>query len=115
MKTYCVKEKKNTECVSSSEKYEKAKNGRLMLKCRCASCGITKCRFVRSDQVGGFGFGEIITKMGWELGKFGVKNAIKSDITKRIATNYMKNKADKMITQGVDQTLDSLASKIHTI
>ena len=31
MKSYCVKQKKQTECVPGSEQYKKAKNGRLML------------------------------------------------------------------------------------
>ena len=42
VKSYCVKQKKQTECVSGSEKYGKAKNGRIMLKCKCSECGITK-------------------------------------------------------------------------
>ena len=46
MKSYCVKQKKVTECVPGSERYENAKNGRLMLKCTCAECGITKTKFV---------------------------------------------------------------------
>ena len=49
MKSYCVKQKKQTECVAGSEKYEKAKNGRLMLKCKCAECGITKTKFVKQS------------------------------------------------------------------
>ena len=32
MKSYCVKQKKVTECVPGSERHEQAKNGRLMLK-----------------------------------------------------------------------------------
>ena len=52
MKLYCVKQKKVTECVPGSERYEKAKNGRLMLKCTCAQCGITKTRFVKSQKGG---------------------------------------------------------------
>ena len=50
MKSYCVKQKKQTECKPGSEKYEKAKNGRLMLKCKCAECGITKTKFVKSQK-----------------------------------------------------------------
>ena len=46
VKSYCVKQKKQTECVSGSEKYVKAKNGRIMLKCKCSECGITKTKFV---------------------------------------------------------------------
>ena len=50
MKSYCVKQKKVTECVPGSERYVKAKNGRTMMKCTCAECGITKTKFVK--QVG---------------------------------------------------------------
>ena len=47
MKTYCVKEKKPTNCVLRSERYERTKKGRLMLKCIYDSCGITKTKFVK--------------------------------------------------------------------
>ena len=51
VKSYCVKQKKKqTECVSGSEKYVKAKNGRIMLKCKCSECGITKTKFVKHTQ-----------------------------------------------------------------
>ena len=45
--------KKQTECVSGSEKYVKAKNGRIMLKCKCSECGITKTKFVKRTQGNG--------------------------------------------------------------
>jgi len=48
VKSYWVKQKKVTGCVPGSEKYVTAKNGRLMLKCKCAKCGITKTKFVKS-------------------------------------------------------------------
>ena len=44
-----MKQKKVTECVPGSERYEKAKNGRLMLKCKCSECGITKTKFVKQS------------------------------------------------------------------
>ena len=47
MKSYCVKQKKQTECVQGSEQYVKTKNGRNAMKCKCAECGITKFRFVK--------------------------------------------------------------------
>ena len=46
MKTSCVKQRKRTECVPGSETYSTARNGRRMMKCKCAECGITKTRFV---------------------------------------------------------------------
>ena len=53
VKSYCVKQKKQTECVSGSEKYVKAKNGRIMLKCKCAECGITKDQIRENRQGNG--------------------------------------------------------------
>ena len=47
MKTYCVKQRKRTECVPGSETYAIARNGRRMMKCKCAECGITKTRLVK--------------------------------------------------------------------
>ena len=47
MKSYCVKQKKQTECVQGSEQYVKTKNGQNAMKCKCAECGITKFRFVK--------------------------------------------------------------------
>jgi len=44
-----VKQRKVTECVPGSERYEKSKNGRLMLKCKCSECGITKTKFVKQE------------------------------------------------------------------
>ena len=52
VKSYCVKEKKQTECVPGSEQYVKTKNGRTMMKCKCASCGITKAKFVKLQSTG---------------------------------------------------------------
>ena len=52
VKSYCVKEKKQTECVPGSERYVKTENGRTMMKCQCISCGITKSKFVKSQSTG---------------------------------------------------------------
>ena len=49
VKSYCVKQKKQTECVPGSERYVKAKNGRTMLKCKYAEGGITKTKFVKNQ------------------------------------------------------------------
>ena len=42
MEIYCGKERKKAPNVPGSERYERARNGRSMLKAKCASCGITK-------------------------------------------------------------------------
>ena len=47
VKSYCVKQKKKTDCVPESAILVKAKNGRMMMKCTCAECGITKTKFVK--------------------------------------------------------------------
>ena len=47
MKSYCVKQRKMTDCVPGSEQYVKTKNGRNAMKCKCSECGITKFRFVK--------------------------------------------------------------------
>ena len=60
VKSYCVKQKKKTECIPGSEKYVQTKNGKLMMKCICAECKIVKTRFMK--QTSGRGVGEKINK-----------------------------------------------------
>ena len=45
MKTYCIKQRKQTECVEPSG-YKYVENGHLMFFCTCAECGITKTRMM---------------------------------------------------------------------
>ena len=52
VKSYCVKQKKQTECVEPSG-YKQAKNGRFMFFCTCAECGIKKTKFVKSQSTSG--------------------------------------------------------------
>ena len=47
MKSYCVREKKQTDCVLSNERYETTKNDKIILKCTCVSCGATKTKFIK--------------------------------------------------------------------
>ena len=49
VKSYCVKQKKQTECVQGSEHITQTKNGRFMMKCKCSECGATKTRFVKNN------------------------------------------------------------------
>ena len=46
VKSYCMKQKKQTESVPGSEKLVKTKNNRLMLKSICSECGIKKSKFI---------------------------------------------------------------------
>ena len=50
-KIYCVKEKRYTRIMQGSEKVVITKNNRKLLKVKCASCGITKTRFLPGRQV----------------------------------------------------------------
>ena len=47
MRSYCVKQRKVTDCVPGSETYVRTRNGRSMMKCKCSECGITKTKFVK--------------------------------------------------------------------
>ena len=48
MKSYCVKEKKQTETINPV--YVKTKNNRMAIRGKCASCGITKFQFVSNKK-----------------------------------------------------------------
>ena len=50
VKSYCVRQKKQTDSVPGSEHYVKTKNNRLMLKTTCAERRITKTKFVKTKQ-----------------------------------------------------------------
>ena len=41
--------KKMTDCVPDSATLVQASNGRFMIKCKCAECGITKTKFVKQQ------------------------------------------------------------------
>ena len=58
MRSYCVKQRKQTECVPGSETHVKTRNGRSTMKCKCAECGITKTKFVKSTAGKGLIFGK---------------------------------------------------------
>ena len=47
VKSYCVKQKKITECIPDSARLVQLKNGRFMMKCECAECGKTKSKFIK--------------------------------------------------------------------
>ena len=50
VKSYCVRQKKQTDSVPGSEHFGKTKNNRLMLKSTCAECGVTKTKFANQNQ-----------------------------------------------------------------
>ena len=63
VKSYCVKQKKQTECVPNSERYIRTKNNRTLMLCVCSECSITKARFVSDNKkTKGLGVGQTINK-----------------------------------------------------
>ena len=54
MNTYCVKERKKTTCIPGSDELVKAKgNGRIIVRCICANCGIVKHSFMKTNKRAG--------------------------------------------------------------
>ena len=108
MKSYCVKQKKFTECIEPSG-YKKSKNGKFMFYCKCEECGIMKYKFVKnndfsggsSQRLLGGSFDEAILETMGKLGKVGLSQAIKSKMVKRASAKM------------VDKMLDNIANKIN--
>ena len=49
MKSYCVKQRKQTECIKP-EGYKTTKKWKTFVFCSCAECGITKTKFVSAKK-----------------------------------------------------------------
>ena len=103
-KSYCVKQKKFTECIEPSG-YKKSKNDKLMFYCKCKECGIMKYKFVKNQSGGSFD--EAIVKTMGSLGKVGLKLG-KVGLSKAIKSNTVKRASAKM----VDKMLDNIADNI---
>ena len=114
MKSYCVKQKKFTECIEPSG-YKKSKNGKFMFYCKCEECGIMKYKFIKNNDFSGGSsqrllapalsaggsFDEAILETMGKLGKVGLSQAIKSKMVKRASAKM------------VDKMLDNIANKIN--
>ena len=114
MESYCVKQKKFTECIEPRG-YKKSKNDKLMFYCKCKECGIMKYKFVKkSSHTGGKSqrlepavlssggsFDEAILETMGKLGKVGLSQAIKSKMVKRASAKM------------VDKMLDNIANNIN--
>ena len=66
MRSYCVKERHETESIKP--RYVKAKNGRMMMKSTCANCGITKSQFVKGSHGSGVDIHNAILKVAPKKG-----------------------------------------------
>ena len=134
VKSKCVKQKKQTECVSGSEKYVKAENGRLMLKCKCSECGITKTRFVKQQGNGiarrrGAGILDTAASTGadllihhgipWlgkkavEMGRYYGSEALRNPKLQKKAIDYALDQLNPMIQNVGSQALNQLSTKIR--
>ena len=123
MKSYCVKQKKETECIQPSG-YMTAKNGRVMFWCTCAECGIKKTRFV-SKRVKGIGFtlGEMalegvrmhaipwLGKKAIEMGRYGANELMRNKNLQKKAVNFALDESKPFIENVGSQMLDSLSTK----
>ena len=115
MLSYCVKQRKMTNCVAGSEQYVKTKNGRNAMKCKCVECGITKFRFISKAEMQGSGFDELIVKglasgaKGlFNLGRRGASQAIKSDAAKK----KFKEIGQRYLDQVIDSVTDDVSKRI---
>ena len=100
MESYCVKQKKFTECIEPRG-YKKSKNDKLMFYCKCKECGIMKYKFVKKSSHAGGSFDEALLETMGKLGKVGLSQAIKSKMVKRASAKM------------VDKMLDNIANKIN--
>ena len=115
MLTYCVRQRKKTECLPGSETYVITKNNRPAMKCKCSECGITKFRFVSLGEMKGAGFDELIVKglaagaKGlFNLGRRGASEAIKSEAAKK----KFKEIGQKYLDQVIDSVTDDVSKRI---
>ena len=103
MKSYCVKQRKQTTCVPGSEQYVKTRNGRNALKCKCSECGITKFRFVSNRQGAG------IASATKDL-----RNKASNYLMSENTRNKIKSYGHKNLDRAVDSATFGLANKLST-
>ena len=68
METYCIRERKKTQCIPGTEEIINMKGNIFMLQCTCANCGILKHSFVK--QVGLLNVHKLIEKLPKPNGGF---------------------------------------------
>ena len=103
MKSYCVKERKQTDNVPGSEHYVVTKNGRNAIKSKCSSCGITKFRFVSNRHGSG------LVSATKDLRRK-ARNYLISDDTR----NKIKSFGHRNLDKAVDSATYGIANKIST-
>ena len=111
MLSYCVKQRKRTECVPGSEQYVKPKNGRNAMKCQCVECGITKFKFLSKNEIQGSGFDELIVK-GLASGAKGLLNLGRKGASEAIKSKTAKKKFKEIGQKYLDQVIDSVTDDV---
>ena len=111
MLSYCVRQRKRTECVPNSETFVITKNGRNAMRCICAECGITKFRFISKAEMQGSGFDELIVK-GLAAGAKGLYNLGKRGASRAIKSDYVKDKVKGIGKRYLNRAIDSLADDL---
>ena len=130
MRSYGVKQKKVTECVPGSERYENSKNGRLILKCKCSECGqICETDGKRVSPSSGAGILATVASTGadllihhgipWfgkkavEMGRYYGSEPLRHPKMQEKAIDYALDKLNPMIQNVGSQALDQLSTKIR--
>ena len=119
MLSYCVRQRKKTQCVPGSETYVMTKNGRPGMRCICSECNSTKFKFLSKKEMKGSAYGagcdELIVKglasgaKGlFNLGRRGASEAIKSEAAKR----KFKEIGQKYLDQVIDSVTDDVSKRI---
>ena len=111
MLSYCVKQRKWTECVPESEQYVQTINGKNAMKCQCAECGITKFRFLSKKEIQGSGFDELIVK-GIASGVKGLFNLERREASEAIKSETAKKKLKEIGQKYLDQVVGSVTDDV---
>ena len=111
MLTYCVKQRKKTQCLPGSEQYVVTKNGRNAMKCQCTEGGMTKFRFLSRKEIQGSGFHELIVE-GLASGAKGLFNLGRREASEAIKSETAKKKIKEMGQKYLDQVIDSVTDDV---
>ena len=111
MRSYCVRQRKQTECIPNSERITTTSNGRKMIACVCAECGSTKTQFMKGMTGSGSSEKSDCT-CGIEKGK---KPCSMLECAKKGKVNYWGiKKVDKRVIDYINRLMEPLP-KIPTI
>ena len=119
MKSYCVKQKKETECVEPSG-YMTAKNGRAMLWCTCAECGIKKKRFVSKQTGGEMTLSDLgshlafVPKKLFQMGRFATSEMMRNPKLQKKAVTFALDKSKPYLKKTASKMFDDLSTVIRS-